>query len=149
MGGGRWQRILFEKVPKYCKHCSLIGHDVDNCWHLRKNDADRRPSNGVNNAPVGANSNAAAHVENNTPAAGAVDGTTRSRRRRRRRRQENNESTQNNPAPAPSATAPSTDPPSDQVNRNGNDQVEAAQDLNEAQPTASNGNRVDFISSCC
>lgn len=30
------QKIEWESVPKYCKHCKKIGHAIINCWVLEK-----------------------------------------------------------------------------------------------------------------
>lgn len=32
--GGKWQKIIYERVPKFCSHCMLRGHDNESCRHL-------------------------------------------------------------------------------------------------------------------
>ncbi|KAF3452202.1 hypothetical protein FNV43_RR08300 [Rhamnella rubrinervis] len=32
--GGKWQKIIYERVPKFCSYCMLRGHDNESCRHL-------------------------------------------------------------------------------------------------------------------
>lgn len=32
--GGKWRKIIYERVPKFCSHCMLRGHDNESCRHL-------------------------------------------------------------------------------------------------------------------
>lgn len=32
--GGKWNKIIYERVPKFCSHCMLRGHDNESCRHL-------------------------------------------------------------------------------------------------------------------
>lgn len=32
--GGKWQKKIYERVPKFCSHCMLRGHDNESSRHL-------------------------------------------------------------------------------------------------------------------
>lgn len=29
--GVKWKKIIYERVPKFCSHCMLLGHDKERC----------------------------------------------------------------------------------------------------------------------
>src|SRR4051812_28818095 len=56
--GGFWQEVTYEKIPKYCKHCRRMGHDIDACMFAHPELA-KNPIPKVNpQANVPPNSNA-------------------------------------------------------------------------------------------
>jgi len=46
MGAGiKWQKIIYERVPKFCSHCMLRGHDNESCRHLLQPMEKRKRKN--------------------------------------------------------------------------------------------------------
>lgn len=41
--GGKWHKIIYERVPKLCSHCMLRGHDNESCRHLLQPMEEKKP----------------------------------------------------------------------------------------------------------